>query len=633
MWDWLTQSFPGSQAPTARSTARRLALEMLEAREVPAVTIQIDYSFDTSGFFNDPARRAVLQQAANDIAAHIDTPLAAITPDATNTWTATFYDPATGQQRSVNNPVIPANTIKVFAGGRNQPGSEAGEGGPGGYGASGFQNWFNTIQTRGTGTNAPWGGSLAFDTGTNWFVGTTTSGIGSNQVDFYSVASHELGHLLGIGTSQQWFAQVSGGAFRGVNASSAYGGAVPVYGDHAHWADQLTAGGARAAMDPILQTGARIPFSALDYAALRDIGWTIDGGASQPPVSPGPTLPPPPPPITPPPIGNPNTRPVVLTGTDDGSAQAFTLSPSGVLSPTGTRMVPFAGWTGVVRSTVADFNGDGIADYAFATGPGTAAQVRIVDGRTGADLAPATLVLDGFGGGVFLAAGDMNKDGAAELAVSADAGGGNRVSIYTVNGGFKRVVDFMAFGDANFRGGSRVAMGDVNHDGAGDLIVGAGLGGGPRVAIYDGNSLMSGRANQLVPDFFALDPSLRSGVFVTAADLNGDGFADVIYSTGNTGGPRVRVVSGAVLTANPGKDAYFLPAMADFFALDPNDRNGIRIAARDMNGDGKAELIVGSGDKASAAVRVFTGDSLGKSSPPIQSPFTDPTTIDGVYVG
>ena len=32
---------------------RGLSAEWLEGREVPAVTIQIDYSFDTGGFFDD----------------------------------------------------------------------------------------------------------------------------------------------------------------------------------------------------------------------------------------------------------------------------------------------------------------------------------------------------------------------------------------------------------------------------------------------------------------------------------------------------------------------------------------------------------------------------------------------------
>jgi hypothetical protein len=176
-------------------------------------------------------------------------------------------------------------------------------------------------------------------------------------------------------------------------------------------------------------------------------------------------------------------------------------------------------------------------------------------------------------------------------------------------------------------------MADVNRDGAADLVVGAGLGGGPRVAVYDGRSLSGGSAARLVPDFFALDPTLRSGVYVAAADVDGDGFADVIYSTGNTGGPRVRVVSGAVLVSNPGADMATLPALADFFTWDSNDRAGIRVAAKDVDGDGRAELIVGSGNRNQAMVRVIPFGQMNTPTTPLQNPFANPATIDGVYVG
>jgi hypothetical protein len=246
-------------------------------------------------------------------------------------------------------------------------------------------------------------------------------------------------------------------------------------------------------------------------------------------------------------------------------------------------------------------------------------------------------VLDGFQGGVFLAAGDVDRDGRAELAVSADAGGGTRVSLYRVAGNvLGRAADFLAYGDANFRGGSRVAMGDVNKDGACDVIVGAGIGGAPRVAIYDGGWLLHDSARSVVPDFFALDPALRSGVFVTAADFNGDGYADVAYSTGNTGGPRVRVASGAVLTANPGRDAFTLPPLADFFAFDQNDRSGIRLVARDLDNNGNAELVVTTGNRVGGAVRVLTlADMQSAGGPKVayQFPLGNPVTEDGLFIG
>jgi hypothetical protein len=625
LMSWLTRTSKTRQKP------QRLALEWLEAREVPALNIIFDYSFDTAGFFSDPGRRAILQQAANDIAGHIDTSLAPIAPGGGNYWNATFFNPADGQQASVSNLYVPADTIVVYAGGRAFSGAEAGVGGNGGYGGGGSSDWLSTLQTRGASGYSLWGGSIAFDLNRDWFFGSTTSGMGSTQIDFYSVASHELGHVLGLGTARQWFNQVSGGYFDGPNAESLYGGPVPTSENGSHWADGLSVGGVRGAMDPVLQLGARDGFSPLDYAALQDIGWAVNAT----PATPLPTNP------TPSGDGTSGGGSVIgavaLTGARDGSAQGFNLSADGTLTAAGSRFQPFPGFAGVIRSVVADFNGDGVADAAFGTGPGTAARVRVIDGATGKDLVGVTAVLDGFAGGVYLAAGDVDRDGKAELAVSADAGGSTRIQLLDVSGGKPSLIDdFFAFGDPAFRGGSRVAMGDVNRDGAADLVVGAGVGGGPRIAVYDGNALAAGKVVSLVPDFFALDPSLRSGVFVTAGDFDGDGYADVAYSTGDTGGPRVEVIGGAVLTANPGKDAYTLPAMANFFALDPADRSGLRIAAHDLDGDGKAEMIVASGSKTNAEVRVLSLADMQNGSGPqtkVQNPLGDPATIDGPYIG
>jgi hypothetical protein len=662
MWTWL--SAPACARPQSRKSnppVRRKprplgAVEQLEAREVPAVTIQIDYSFDAAGFFKDPARRAVLQAVANDIGSHLNASLAPLASTDGNTWSASFFNPATGQQVTVPNLSVAADTIVVYAGGRAMPGTESGVGGNGGYSATGSQAFLNALKSRNPGGYSIWGGSVAFDTTTSWFFGTSTSGLTSSRTDFYSVASHELGHVLGIGTAPTWFSLVSNGAFTGANAERVYGGPVPVAAGGSHWAEGLTVGGRRAVMDPTLLQGTRSVFTALDYAALQDIGWT--GGtqtpiAAPPPAVPPPASPPPVPTVKTVPLASPAAAPaisgagpgkaavdpeaVVITGPTDGSAQAFALAPDGTLAATGTRAVPFPGWAGVVRGVVADFNGDGNPDLAFGTGPGTAAEVVIYDGATGNVLVPPTRVLDGFSGGVYLAAGDVNRDGKAELAVSADAGGGTRVNVFQVAGTvLNPIADFYAFDDPTFRGGSRVAMGDVNRDGYADLIVGAGVGGGPRVAIYDGRSLPTGKPVSLIPDFFALDPSLRSGVFVAAGDMDGDGYCDVLYSTGDTGGPRVRVVSGQVLTDNPGKDAFSLPALADAYALDPTDRSGLRIAARDLNGDGRAELVVANGAETGGVVRVLTlpelQDPKGSTSP-LYNPFGDPQTVDGFYVG
>ena len=77
-----------------------------------------------------------------------------------------------------------------------------------------------------------------------------------------------------------------------------------------------------------------------------------------------------------------------------------------------------------------------------------------------------------------------------------------------------------------------VLPGDVNGDGFADLIVGADAGGGPRVTVF------SGKDDSLLDNFFAYDPGFRGGVRVAAGDVSGNGFADILTAPGPGGGAR-----------------------------------------------------------------------------------------------
>src|SRR5205085_10747507 len=92
---------------------------------------------------------------------------------------------------------------------------------------------------------------------------------------------------------------------------------------------------------------------------------------------------------------------------------------------------------------------------------------------------------------------------------------------------------------AAFHGGVRVASADVNGDGADDIVAAAGPGGGPQMKVF------SGKTGGLLQSFCAYDPRLTSGVYVAAADVNGDGHADIITGPGNGGGPHLRVFDGS----------------------------------------------------------------------------------------
>ena len=212
--------------------------------------------------------------------------------------------------------------------------------------------------------------------------------------------------------------------------------------------------------------------------------------------------------------------------------------------------------------------------------------MQIRNGATGAVMLDVTPFED-FTGGVFLAVADINGDGIPDLAISPDKGGGPRVTILDGRT-FQKVIDFFGIDDPNFRGGARTAFGDVNGDGVADLIVAAGIDGGPRVAVYDGKSLASGQPKKLFNDFFAFEQTLRNGVFIAVGDLDGDGRADIVAGGGPGGSPRVFAISGRDLQASGGGT---LTAVANFFAGDESSRLGVRVTVKDRDGDNRGDLI------------------------------------------
>jgi hypothetical protein len=135
-----------------------------------------------------------------------------------------------------------------------------------------------------------------------------------------------------------------------------------------------------------------------------------------------------------------------------------------------------------------------------------------------------------------------------------------------------------------------VSAGDVDGDGFVDVILGTGVGGGPRVRI------LSGQTFEPIRDVFAYDFTFRGGVNVAAGDVNGDGFADIVTSTGSGGGPRVVVLDGPTLNE-----------IASFFVFDPESRAGFFASVGDVNGDGFGDIVVGAGNGDPGEVRVFSG--------------------------
>src|SRR5947208_12900568 len=92
------------------------------------------------------------------------------------------------------------------------------------------------------------------------------------------------------------------------------------------------------------------------------------------------------------------------------------------------------------------------------------------------------------------------------LAIGADAGELPQVRLIDPATG-QQQSSIVAY-DPSFRGGVRVALGDLNGDGIAEIITGAGPGGGPHVKVFDG------RTGEGLTSFFAYDPAFRGGISV-----------------------------------------------------------------------------------------------------------------------
>jgi uncharacterized repeat protein (TIGR01451 family) len=199
-----------------------------------------------------------------------------------------------------------------------------------------------------------------------------------------------------------------------------------------------------------------------------------------------------------------------------------------------------ASFQGGVFIASGDVNGDGYSDIITGADSGGGSHVKMFSGRDGSILTQFFAYASSFTGGVRVAAGDVDGDGHADIITGAGPGGGPHVKVFSGADGHL-INEFFAY-SASFHGGVYVAAGDLNNDGHADIITGAGAGGGPHVEVFDGTNL-----NRL-ESFFAYDASFTGGVRVGVADVNGDGQLDLLTGAGPGGGPHVQAFLGATQT-------------------------------------------------------------------------------------
>jgi hypothetical protein len=196
-----------------------------------------------------------------------------------------------------------------------------------------------------------------------------------------------------------------------------------------------------------------------------------------------------------------------------------------------------------------------------------------------------------FIGGVNSAVGDINGDGIPDAIFAPASNGEPLIQIYNAfTGVFER--NFFAY-SRDFLGGVNLAAADINGDGKADIITAPASSGVPLVNVFDGAT------GRLIRAFYAYDPAFHGGVSLAAADVNGDGAPDIITGAGYGGVPLVNIFSGA-------NNAL----LHNFYAFNPSFRGGIVVTAGDMEGDGHADIAVGVAFGAAGNVRVFSGANL-----------------------
>lgn len=272
--------------------------------------------------------------------------------------------------------------------------------------------------------------------------------------------------------------------------------------------------------------------------------------------------------------------------------------------------------------TVLDVNGDGLADLAVGAygASSSAGRVYVHRGSAGGVVSTATSTFRGgmaggyFGGGL-ASAGDVNGDGFSDLIVGAQLEDDSDGAAYLYlggTGGLPAVASARLAPPAlHAYFGSRVtSAGDVNGDGYGDVLISAhGVG---QVHLYlGGASGLPATPSSTLADGGSVVVFARA---TASGDVNGDGFSDVVVQ-GNATPPRIYIFHGGAVGL-PANASRVLPTPETGFSS-----FGASITAGDVNGDGYADVLVGSPstNDYTGAAYLYLGGAAGLATTPALS--------------
>ncbi|MGW1008067.1 FG-GAP-like repeat-containing protein [Streptomyces sp. NPDC002520] len=329
---------------------------------------------------------------------------------------------------------------------------------------------------------------------------------------------------------------------------------------------------------------------------------------------------------------------VTSGATDEGALSLLRGTPNGLTGQAGMINEPTGSRTSNARFGAAvatgDFDGDG-GDDILAVAPG-AGRAWAVDGtdRTFSAAVPLPQLAGESGAvnGAALATGDFDKDGYTDAALTfrTAAGVNPLVVLRGSASGLRTDAPDVFLG----KGGTALAAGDLDGDGYIDLAVGrpdAGVGG--EIATLRGSA--DGLIDTGAPDVGLGAAGDEFGASLAVADVNGDGYADVLAGAPGTdvtvsGTPAAD--AGAALLLHGSADGLTATA-ADVYdteragvpgAAEAGDRLGSAVTLADLTGDGVPDLAIGSDGENAGDGTVLTLNG---------GPDGTPVPASGAYYG
>lgn len=158
--------------------------------------------------------------------------------------------------------------------------------------------------------------------------------------------------------------------------------------------------------------------------------------------------------------------------------------------------------------------------------------------------------------------------------------------------------EFLPFGKFS-NNNANLAYEDINNDGVKDMIVGAGYGSKPWVKIF------SGIDNSKLLDFYPMSGKGNRGADVATGDFDGDGLKELLVGSQTFYGGKVAVFkyTGQNTVELVGKHTVYGGSVSD-----------VRVAAGDIDGDGRDDIIAGAGPGGGPRITVLGIDGEVKKS-------------------